>query len=73
MILKNIVYASFLPILDVEVPKLSSKLLNLGLNLNPAINGHPGVSQAETFINVCAVPWMNVKRMSCLPELVGRY
>ena len=38
-----------------------SKLSSLGLNPDPAINCHLGVSQAGWFINVCAVPWMDVK------------
>ena len=44
---------------------------SLGLNPDPAINCHPGVSQAGWFINVCAVPRMDVKCVSRLPAFVG--
>ena len=48
----------------------ASKLASLGLNLNPAINCHPGVSQAGWFISVCTVHRMDIKLASCLPEFV---
>ena len=34
------------------------------------LSSNPSDSQAGWFINVCAVPWMDVKRMSHLPALV---
>ena len=46
---------------SLEVCTLNSELSSLGLNLGPAINSHPAVSQAGAFINVCAVPRMDVK------------
>ena len=53
----------------LEVCTLASELSSLGFNpdptischLKPAMNCHPGVSQAGLFINVCAIPWMVVK------------
>ena len=38
---------------------------------DPAINCHPGVSQAGWFISVCAIPRMDVKWVFCLPGLIG--
>ena len=40
---------------------LGLTLSSLGLNPNPAINCHPGVSPAGWFINVCAIPWIYVE------------
>ena len=45
----------------LEVRTLVSELSSLGLNLNPATNGQPGVLQAGWGIDVCAVPSMDVK------------
>ena len=45
----------------MEVQMLAHKLLSLGLNPDPAINCHPGVSQTGWFINVSAVPRMDVE------------
>ena len=45
----------------LEVRTLASKLSSLGLNPDPAMNCHPDVSQAGWFIDVCAVPRMDVK------------
>ena len=47
--------------LDLGERTLASKLSRLGSNPDPAINCHPGVSQAGLFINVCAVSRMDVK------------
>ena len=38
----------------LEVHTLTAKLSSLGLNSDPAINCHPGVSHVECFINACA-------------------
>ena len=54
----------------LEVLTLFSKLSSLGLNPGPCINYHPGVSQAGSFINVCAVPRMDVK-LSILPANIS--
>ena len=56
----------------IEVGILHSQLSNLGSNLDPDINCHPGVSPAGRFINVCAVTQM-LNWVSCLPALVGGY
>ena len=45
----------------LEVHRMASELYRMGLNLGPATNTHPGVSQAGLFINVSAVPRMDVK------------
>ena len=45
----------------LEVRTLTSKLSSLGLNPDPAINYHPGVSQAGRFILLWAFPRMDVK------------
>ena len=37
------------------------KLSSEGLNPNPAINRHPGISQAGWLLNVCAIPPMDDK------------
>ena len=47
--------------LALELCILPTKLSSLGLNPDPAINCHPGVSQAGWFINVCTVHPMDVK------------
>ena len=38
---------------SLEICTFTSKLSSLGSNPNPAINCHPGVSQAGLYINVC--------------------
>ena len=43
------------------VSTFASKMSRLGLNPDPAINCHPSVSQAGPFINVCAVPRIDIK------------
>ena len=53
----------------LEVRTLASNLLSLGPE--PAINCHPGVSQAGWFINVSPFSWMDVKWVSHLPAFVG--
>ena len=50
--------------------RMASKPSRLGSDPDPAIDSHPGVSQARRFVNVCAVPRMAVKRASRL--LAGR-
>ena len=54
-----------------EVCTQDSELSSLGLNPDPAINCHPGVSRAGWSIDVCAVPRMDVKLGDRLPVLVG--
>jgi len=45
----------------LAVCTLTYKLSSLGLNRDPAINHHPGVSQAGRFISACAVPRIDIK------------
>ena len=44
-----------------EVCALASELSSLGLNPDPAINCHPGVSHAGQGSNVCAINLVDVK------------
>ena len=53
-----------------ELPTVT-KLSGLGLNPDLAINCHHIASQAGRFINVCAIPWMDVNWASHLPAFVG--
>ena len=46
---------------SLEVRTLACDLDNLGLNLGPAINSHPGVSHARKGVDMCAVPRIDVK------------
>ena len=54
----------------LDVRTLASKLARLSSNPDPAINCHPGISQAGSFVNMCAVPWIDIKLASHLPALV---
>ena len=46
---------------SLKVCTLTAELSRLGLNPNTAINCHPDVFQAGSFIKVCAVPQRDVK------------
>ena len=58
-------------VLRTTCPTLALKQSRLGSNPDTAINCHSGVSHAGSFIIVGAIPRMDGKRASCLPELVG--
>ena len=56
---------------SLEMCTFASELSSLGLNLEPAINCHPGVLQAGLCINVCAVAQMDIKMAPHLRILIG--
>ena len=46
---------------NLEVCTLTFELSSLGLNLDAAINHHPGTWHAERSFNLCTILWMDLK------------